>query len=204
MTKKMKFETDTTDYIECTIYKGYMYNPKKGTVINAKDYRLIGTLNKDGYISSTISGKSVRLHRLIWSEAHKNEEIKKGEDIDHINAIRSDNKLSNLQKITHQKNLKKSAKERDYSFTKNNHKNKHYVLEKCLKTGIKKLYGSLNQVHKHRNEINSGSVKFCCEKRFNKVVSKKTGKTYEYKYITKEKYDTLKDKYKCYEKVKFS
>lgn len=54
-------------------------------------------LNVDG------KSKTFRVHTLIW-EAF-NGEIPEGMEIDHINAVRSDNRLENLRIMTHQENL---------------------------------------------------------------------------------------------------
>ena len=48
--------------------------------------------------------------------------------IDHVNNIKDDNRLCNLQLMTQQENCKKSAKRRDYTFAAKNHQNK-----KCVK-----------------------------------------------------------------------
>lgn len=44
--------------------------------------------------------------------------------VDHINDIRDDNRLSNLQLMTQGENHKKAARHTNYSFTKYSHKNK--------------------------------------------------------------------------------
>ena len=54
-------------------------------------------LNVDG------KSKTFRVHTLIW-EAF-NGEIPEGMEIDHINAVRTDNRLENLRIMTHQENL---------------------------------------------------------------------------------------------------
>ena len=48
--------------------------------------------------------------------------------IDHINNIKDDNRIKNLQLMTQQDNCLKSAKHRDYEFAANNHENR-----KCVK-----------------------------------------------------------------------
>ena len=53
--------------------------------------------------------------------------------IDHVNNIKDDNRLCNIQLITQQENCKKSAKRRDYTFAAKNHQNK-----KCVKQLIVK------------------------------------------------------------------
>ena len=48
--------------------------------------------------------------------------------IDHIDNNKQNNILSNLQLLTQSENCKKSSINRDYSFAKNNHQNRKYVL----------------------------------------------------------------------------
>ena len=69
--------------------------------------------------------KAYQAHRIIW-ECH-NGQIPEGKVIDHINNNRSGNPLCNLQLMTSTENNKKSAKKRDYQFTKGNYKNRKFV-----------------------------------------------------------------------------
>lgn len=84
--------------------------------------------------------------------------IPKGIEIDHINDIRDDNRLRNLQLETPSENSKKAAANRDYSFVKYNHENKRPVKAVNLKT---------NEVHYspsfYRTEKELGVT---CEKKF--------------------------------------
>lgn len=202
MRKMKEYETSTKDYVPSRLFHGYRINFKEGKVIN-DDNLLLGSLQKNGYVKLAVGGELFYMHRLIWIEAHENEQIQKDYEIDHINNIRSDNRLENLQKITRRENLLKSAKNRDYSYVANNHKNKKCVLETCLDTGKKRLFGSLFQVTKRRG-INQGIVSLICQGICHKSKSKVNNKTYTYKYITKEKYEKLKSKYKCYERKKMT
>ena len=78
--------------------------------------------------------------------------------IDHINDIRDDN----LQSMTQQENCTKSAKNRDYSFAKNNHQNKRAVKAINLATNKEHYFPSLYSVQKNLG-INCGIVKMVCE-----------------------------------------
>lgn len=60
---------------------------------NDRDYRVV-SLNK----------RSFRVHRLVW-EAWNNRLIPNSREIDHIDALRWHNELSNLRVVTHSENL---------------------------------------------------------------------------------------------------
>lgn len=61
----------------------------------------LGTKDKDGYLTAKINQIRVRLHRLAWRIAH-------GEwpdlQIDHINGVKTDNRVSNLRLATNSEN----------------------------------------------------------------------------------------------------
>jgi hypothetical protein len=73
---------------------------------NARNVKLnnnkAGSLRRDGYIGIFINSKYHFAHRIIW-EMH-NGRIPKGLVIDHINGIRSDNRLENLRLCTESQN----------------------------------------------------------------------------------------------------
>lgn len=69
---------------------------------NARANSKAGTLRQDGYIGVFIQGTYYFAHRIIW-EMH-NSEIPAGLVIDHINRVRSDNRVENLRICTLQQN----------------------------------------------------------------------------------------------------
>ena len=72
---------------------------------------------------------------------------------DHINDDKADNRLSNLQIMTQQANCKKSAKNRDYSFAANNHKNRRCVKATNINKEEVSYFSSMYAVQQHLGNI---------------------------------------------------
>ena len=64
--------------------------------------------DKDGYILNFINGKLYREHRLIW--LYVNGEMPKG-ILDHINRVKSDNRIENLRVVNHSENKQNTTKQ---------------------------------------------------------------------------------------------
>lgn len=59
--------------------------------------RVVGGFDRYGYLSTGINKKHYRLHRLAWLYVYgKNPDG----DIDHINGIKSDNRIENLREVS--------------------------------------------------------------------------------------------------------
>jgi hypothetical protein len=65
-----------------------------------------GVLRPDGYVTITIDFKKTMAHRLAWLVVHGAEPT---DQIDHINGIRSDNRLCNLRAATNGQNQQNLA-----------------------------------------------------------------------------------------------
>ena len=79
-----------------------VYNPDSGLFYN-KAGRVMGTLNKKHkYIYIGVDNKLYRAHRLAWLYTHGCWPTK---DIDHINGVRDDNRLTNLRDVSRSFNL---------------------------------------------------------------------------------------------------
>lgn len=69
--------------------------------------RVAGTIDSHGYIRIRLDGKDYRAHRLAWlyvfGRFPENE-------IDHINLLKADNRISNLREATHSENIRNRAK----------------------------------------------------------------------------------------------
>lgn len=99
------------------------HKPRHGTDRHTKMFntRYAGVeakwLNPDGYNIVQCNKKRCFAHRIIW-EMH-NGPIPNGMEIDHINRVRDDNRIENLQLITHKQNLgRRNQTSKGYSFDK--------------------------------------------------------------------------------------
>jgi hypothetical protein len=98
------------------------YNQETGVFIwKVKRYRELagqeikGSLDKDGYKSIKLFQVRYKVHRLAWFYVYK---TWPKNCIDHINGIKTDNKICNLRDVTKQENsynLKKARKNNKHS-----------------------------------------------------------------------------------------
>ena len=184
------------------IINNYAYNihPVYNLSAGSEDGKIIhiikqiphfGTKNNNGYMMCMVrkhcqSGqKSYLSHRFIWECF--NGLIPDGMHIDHKNDDKEDNRLSNLQLLTPSENSKKAAKKIDYSFVKDNHKNKKCIKAINKNTNDTSYYFSIHATEQHLC-INRGIIKKVCEnyKYYKTGISKKDGHSYTFEYIKEE------------------
>ena len=126
-----------------------------------------GQKHKNGYLFCMVRKhgqnrqKGYYVHRFVYECF--NGIIPDGKVIDHVNNIKDDNRLCNLQLMSQQENCKKSAKRRDYTFVAKNHQNKKCVKATNSDTNEVSYYNSMYAVNQHLG-INAGIVKMVCEK----------------------------------------
>lgn len=120
-----KIEINDCVYRVHPVYDSYAAD-KNGNVINIiKQTLQKGNKNYGGYLlfSAWKKGqngiKTYQVHRFVY-ECFIGL-IPHGKVTDHINNVRDDNTLRNLQLMSQQQNCKKLAKGRDYKFTAKNH-----------------------------------------------------------------------------------
>lgn len=80
------------------------YDPETGIFTRLKNNLInIGTIQKSGHIRFMVNGNKYLSHRLAWLYVHGEFPF---DEIDHINGIPSDNRISNLRVCTHSQNMK--------------------------------------------------------------------------------------------------
>ena len=86
------------------------YISEDGKVFNQKTNKYLkGSLDKDGYLRFKLEGKNVSIHRMVL-ETFKPIEDMSYFEVNHINGIKTDNRLENLEWVTHQENMKHMVK----------------------------------------------------------------------------------------------
>ena len=180
---------------ECAYYVHPVYDlyaaDKNGNVIHIiEKVPTKGSENNYGYMRLLVRKygcrrKHVYVHRFVWECF--NGTIPEGKVVDHINDVKKDNRLCNLQLLTQQQNCKTSANDRDYSFAAKNHKNRKCV--KAINIATEKVFYfySMHAVQQHL-QINAGIVKMVCDGFNNRKtgVSKKDGQNYKFEYVKEE------------------
>ncbi len=93
----------------------FVYDPESGTLTwrkmrkgSAPAGRRAGRKRCDGYLSCLFFGKPWMVHRLIWLYLHDHP----GEEIDHINGTRDDNRICNIRSVSRGVNARNTAKHR--------------------------------------------------------------------------------------------
>lgn len=96
--------------IYCDFDSGVVYGTRGLGGLRLKEPKALGTQHPSGYIHIHLSAngekRQCRAHRIIWIAA--NGAIPDGMVIDHINNVKSDNRLSNLQLVTPEENSHKA------------------------------------------------------------------------------------------------
>lgn len=88
------------------------YNWKTGDLSWRTTGEPIRRLHPRGYYRVTFDGKQFLVHRLIWFYLHGRWP---SDEIDHVNGIPTDNRLSNLREASHSQNMKNRKKHNNQS-----------------------------------------------------------------------------------------
>ena len=100
----------TAEYLRSVLH----YDPESGiftwkvrTSNRVKVGSVAGSQSGKGYLDISVCSRTHRAHRLAWLYVHG---VWPEDQIDHINRIRTDNRISNLRDVTQKQNLQNAGK----------------------------------------------------------------------------------------------
>ena len=149
--------------------------PRKGNIINSGYFKITIRLEKN-------QTKTYLSHRFVFECFYGL--IEKDKQINHINSIRTDNRLKNLESVTASENCIKSRINKNYSFLKDIRKNPKRVKAINLFSKEETNFNSLYSVGKILG-IELAQVSMICEgKNHCKTANSKVdGQKYTFRYI---------------------
>ena len=169
---KQRVVIDEKEYYKHQVFNKYAAS-KNGDIINVKTKKKIKMINNGyGYLFFSLCDKKLEKpkaytqHRFVY-EVFKGP-IPRFFEVDHINSIKSDNRIINLQLLTHKQSVEKS-------------KNKP-IISTCIETGKEKRFKSV-KIASIEMDVNSGNISKVCKKKYNFLTSKKDGKKYSFRYL---------------------
>ena len=140
---------------------------KNGDILSLRSKNIISMVkNGSGYLYFNIydeKRKNYTQHRFVY-------EVFKGVipscfEVDHINEIKSDNRIKNLQLLSHKHNIEKS-------------KNRP-IISINIETGKKRRYNSIKTAAIEL-DISAGNISKVCRKKGKSLSSRKNGKKYTF------------------------
>ena len=164
---------------EVKFYKHPVFNRyaanKNGDILSLKNEKILKMKKtRGGYLSFVISDKKLEKpkyylqHRFVF-EVFKGQ-IPRCKQVDHINEIKTDNRIKNLQILSPQKNSEKS--------------NGKPIISKNIETEKEKRFNSIQSSAIELN-INASNISSICNQRkhHKTTTSKKDGKKYTFRYL---------------------
>ena len=161
---KQRVIFDGKKYYKHQVFSKYAAS-KNGKVINAKTGRTIKMGNCGGYLHFTIYDKKLEKrinyyqHRFVF-EVFKGP-IPKFLEVDHINNIKTDNRIKNLQLLSPIQNIRKSLGKP--------------IISTCIETGKEKRFKSFKKASIELGVCHV-SISNICRKKHKTATSKKDGK----------------------------
>ena len=165
---------DGVKYYKHPVFYRYAAS-KNGDILSLKSEKILKMKKiRGGYLSFVICDKKLEKpkdylqHRFVY-EVFKGE-IPRCKQVDHINEVKADNRIKNLQLLTPQKNSEKS--------------NSKPIISTNLETGKERRFISIKKASDELN-IHAGNISsICCKRKSCKTAeSKKDGKKYTFKFL---------------------
>ena len=169
---KQRVIIDGKKYYKHPVFSNYAAS-KNGNVLSLRSKKIISMVkNGSGYLYFNIydekleKRKNYTQHRFVY-EVFRGP-IPRCFEVDHINEIKSDNRIKNLQLLSHKHNIEKS-------------KNRP-IISINIETGKERRYNSIKTAA-IQFDISAGNISKVCRKKGKSLSSRKNGKKYTFKYL---------------------
>ena len=128
-------------------------------------------INQYGYYLISLYKNSIQkvylVHRLVW-EAF-NGQIPEGLQVNHINEVKADNRLSNLNLMTHKENMNYGSRtERSAKKQINRKDQSKTILQFDLNDNFIKEYPSIQQIYRETG-FSQGNISACCNGKYKQM-----------------------------------
>ena len=163
---------DGKDYYNHPFICNYLAN-KNGDIYSLKSKKILSKNRNNGngylifsyYNTKLKKTKNYYYHRFIYEVF--NDIIPKFMEVDHRNGNKTDNRIKNLQLLTHKQNVEKSL-------------NKP-IISTCLQTGEERRFKSIKKASEELNIFES-NISSICKNKNKTSKSKKDGLKYTFKF----------------------
>ena len=168
---KQRVIIEGVKYYKHPVFSNYAAS-KNGEIVNVKTKKIIRMIKCNGYLYFNICDKKLEKpknyyqHRFVF-EVFRGP-IPRCFEVDHINNVKSDNRIKNLQLLSHKQNVGKS-------------KNKP-IISTNIETGEERRFISI-QVASTELKINYSHISKICRKKAKTATSKKNGTKYTFKFL---------------------
>ena len=168
---KQRVIFDGKKYYKHQVFDRYAAN-KNGDIINVKTKKNIKMINCNGYLCFNIYDKKLEKPKVYYQHRFVYEvfrgPIPRCFEVDHINENKYDNRIKNLQLLTHKQNIIKS--------------NSKPIISKNIETGEEKKIISI-QVASNELKISYSIISKICRNKGKTATSKKNGQKYTFKFL---------------------
>ena len=171
---KQRVIFDGKKYYKHPVFNNYAAS-KNGDILSLKSEKILKMMNNgNGYLHFNICDKKLEkaknyLHHRFVYEVFKGP-IPRCFEVDHVNEIKYDNRIKNLQLLTPKQNSGKS--------------NNRAIISTCIETGKERRYISMKKAAIELDIHSTSISNICCKRKsFKTATSKKDGKKYLFKYL---------------------
>ena len=168
---KQRVIFDGKKYYKHLVFTNYAAN-KNGDILSLKSEKILKMINCNGYLYFNICDKKLEKPKIYYQHRFVYEVFKgpipRFFEVDHVNEIKSDNRIKNLQILSYKQNVQKTKSKPIISIN--------------IETGEERRFISI-QVASNELKINYSHISKICRKKGKTATSKIDGKKYLFKYL---------------------